>query len=171
MTYMNQIATSTVKPRPERLPPTERAAHFHVLRGYLQAQQWMTLMTDGLNPTDWGWCLQDGRYEPILTDLQPAPDDILNVVRCKCNPDGSNPCGTKLCSCRKHGLSCVPACKNCYGELCTNANHEQLAAESADSGDDDLDETDEITNGCDELVVEDCLDFLLPCWEEEVVVE
>jgi len=38
---------------------------------------------------------------------------ILNVVRCKCKADGSNPCGTRSCSCQKHGFSCMPACKNC----------------------------------------------------------
>jgi len=40
VTYMNMLAHSSIRPRPEKLPPTERAAYFHVLRVHLQAVQW-----------------------------------------------------------------------------------------------------------------------------------
>ena len=32
-----------------------------------------------------------------------------------------NPCGTSMCSCRKHGIKCVIACEDCRGENCNNA--------------------------------------------------
>src|SRR6218665_2089505 len=77
------------------------------------------LATD-IQPTDWRWKISNDRYVPIQTDLQPAPDEILNVVRCKCKVERRRPCSTQLCSCMKHGLSCVAACKNCYGDQCEN---------------------------------------------------
>lgn len=39
-TYMHMLATSRKRPRPERLPPTERAAYFHILRVHLHIVQW-----------------------------------------------------------------------------------------------------------------------------------
>ena len=48
--YMNQIATGKTRPRPERLPPTERAAAVHILRAHLQIVQWKSLMSVCLDP-------------------------------------------------------------------------------------------------------------------------
>ena len=58
----------------------------------------------------------------------PAPDDILNVVRCKCKQSSRNQCGSNLCSCHKNGLSCVSACGECNGIACYNAgdSHEHV---------------------------------------------
>ena len=36
----------------EPLPPTSRAAHFHVMRTYLQVQPWVGCAPE---PTEWGW--------------------------------------------------------------------------------------------------------------------
>jgi len=156
--YMNQLATSFLRPRPERLPPSGRAAHFHVCRVHLQVVQWKTLMRDFLDPQDWGWKLVDGQLIPIATDLEAALEDILNVVRRKCKADSSNPRGTRLCSCRKHGLSCVPACKNCYGELCHNVKQSPVD----DDGENVLLE--------DDLITDDSLEFDSP-WYEEMIVK
>ena len=81
--YMNMAAKSS-KIRPEALPPTERAAHFHSLRAYYQLQDWNTLRKNNLNPENWGWKVEGGSYVPIMTDEPPAPNDILNVIRCNC---------------------------------------------------------------------------------------
>jgi len=161
--YMNKLATSSLRPRPERLPPSERAAHFHACRVHLQVVQWKTLMRDcRLDPQDWGWKLVDGLLIPVATDLEAAPEDILNVVRCKCKAESSNPCGTRLCSCQKHGLSCVPACKNCYGELCHNVKQSPVLFESVDDdGENVLLE--------DDLITDDSLEFDSP-WCEEMIV-
>ena len=51
--YIDQVSMSTTRPIPERLPPTERAAYFHVLRVHLQVVQWKTLMVTDINPQAW----------------------------------------------------------------------------------------------------------------------
>jgi hypothetical protein len=57
-------------------------------RAHLQVVQWPTLMATNIQPTDWGWKVSNDRYISILTDLQPAPEEMLNVVRCKCRAGG-----------------------------------------------------------------------------------
>ena len=49
--YMNYVATSNVVIRPEVLPPSERAAHFHSLRVYIQVMDWKHLKST-LHPQD-----------------------------------------------------------------------------------------------------------------------
>ena len=80
---MNQLATSSLRPRPERLPPYERAAHFHACRVHLQVVQWKTLMRDCIDPQDWGWKLVDGQLIPVATDLEAAPEGILIPEWCQ----------------------------------------------------------------------------------------
>ena len=55
---------------PENLPPTEDAANYHALRVHLQY----------LNPLDLGSRRADGCLKPIKTELNAAPDFVLNVV-------------------------------------------------------------------------------------------
>ena len=76
---------------------------------------WETLDEDGFDPLEWGWSAEDG-LQPVKTDKPVAPSELLNFIRCKCKSG----CTSKLCSCRKHGLVCVAACKNCRGD-CKNA--------------------------------------------------
>src|SRR6218665_19439 len=156
--YMNKTASCYAQPRPERLPPTQNAATYHVYRTHLQVVQWQTLLATDIQPTDWGWKISNDRYVPIQTDLQPAPGEILNVVRCKCKVEGRRPCSTRLCSCMKHGLSCVAACKNCYGDQCENV---------AKTDNDDLPSEEESnTISLEDLIPEDCLQFDIP-WLDE----
>ena len=119
--YMKMTSiTSSIKP--EKLPPTERAAYFHSLRVYHQVQEWNSLREDSSNATNWGWKLQDGILIPVMTDEAPAPDEILNVVRCNCQVASKNPCGGSRCSCRNNELHCVAACGDCRGTECENCN-------------------------------------------------
>jgi len=167
VSHMNQLASTRLRPCPERLPPTERAAHFHILRVYLQVMQWKLLMRDGLNPVEWGWKLVDGKYSPVETDLDPAPDNLLNILRCKCKSDTPHACSSRICSCVKHGLRCVPACKHCYGELCQNV--QPVVVEYTEKSDEEELEVDDSATA----VAEDSLQFDSPWWnlEEEVVDE
>ena len=163
--YMNLIATRRTQPRPERLPPTERAARFHIMRVHLQAVQWKTLSTDQLNPMEWGWTVANDRLVPVTTDLQPAPDDLLNVITCKCKVTTKKPCSSQLCSCRKHGLPCLASCKYCCGEDCENAAH----VVPADQVCDDVEENHSDKDTSDEE--SDFLDDESLAWiDEEVVV-
>jgi len=118
--YIDLTATSTVPLKPERLPPTENAARFHIYRTHLQAVQWKTLMDTEIKPEDWGWKLSGGHFVPIATDLPAAPENLLTVIRCKCKNDTRRPCSTQTCTCMKHGLPCVAACKYCTGSDCYN---------------------------------------------------
>jgi len=165
--YMTKASSFTSQPRPERLPPTENAARYHIYRVHLQVVQWKTLMTTDLKPEDWGWKIMDGRYEPILTDLAAAPDDILSVVRCKCKIEGRRPCTTQLCSCMKHGLSCVAACKNCNGEQCENTAKPTSNLSDSDNGD----EPDMIHPNTElvDMIPEDVMQFDIPWLDEEEV--
>src|SRR6185436_12485817 len=69
--YVHLTATSNNLIRPERLPPSESAAKYHIMRVNFQVCQWK--MNSNLNPEEWGWWLQDGKYLPTATDLEPAP--------------------------------------------------------------------------------------------------
>ena len=69
---------------PERLPPTERAAHYHSLRVYLQVIQWDELDNKCCNALDWGWKIRKGIMHPVMTDLAAAPENVLKLIRCKC---------------------------------------------------------------------------------------
>ena len=122
LSYQNVIASKPMKPlHPERLPPTENASTFHIYRVFLQVMQWKTFMACAIMPEDWGWQLKEGRYIPVATDIAAAPDDMLTIIRCKCKMETKHPCSSQLCTCFKHGLTCVAACKNCNGCDCENA--------------------------------------------------
>ena len=100
---------------PDRLPSTEKAATFHTLRVHLQIMFLETLDNDELNPLEWGWSLCGGNYEPISTNTEIVPEQLLHFARCKCK----NECVSMNCLYRKHGLICVTACGNYQGD-CMN---------------------------------------------------
>jgi cytochrome c553 len=133
-TYCRMAAVSLLRPQPERLPPTERATYFHSLRVHLQAVRWKTLAADELDAKSWGWAEDNAKFIPIMTDWPAAPEDILNVVRCKCKAG----CKSSNCSCRANSLSCVTACSNCHGEDCSNAPQSMVP----ERGEEDGSETD-----------------------------
>ena len=116
--YLQRLATGTNQVEPKLLPPTSAAAKFHSFRAYYQIQEWACLGIDGrLMPEEWGWHLQQGQLLPIQTDLPPAPEELLNVIRCGCTTD----CSSQRCSCRKVGLGCTNACGGCRGTSCLNS--------------------------------------------------
>ena len=114
------MLTEKMKVVIEKLPPSERAAHFHSLRAHFQICVWSQLDEKALDPTEWGWKCVNDVMEPITTDLPPAPENILRHIRCKCK-SLKNRCGSSLCSCRKNGLTCVAICGGCHGENCKNS--------------------------------------------------
>ena len=66
--YMEMVA-SAKKIDPQKLPPTERAAHYHSLRVHLQVILWKELSVNSINPIFWGWKLVGSTLQPIMTDL------------------------------------------------------------------------------------------------------
>jgi len=118
--YMNTIATNMINVEPQRLSPTGRTAYFHSLRVHYQIRVWKTLDTCVENTVEWGWRL-NGMLLPIMTDKEPAPENILVVIRYKCKLSSRNICGTNLCTCCKNVLKCVAVSEGCRGDDCNNA--------------------------------------------------
>jgi hypothetical protein len=114
--FCEKVATSTMHIKPHTLPPTSAAAQHHSYRVYWQVQEWRG---DGfnLNPNDWGWKVHEGLMVPVMTDMEPAPKALLEIIRCNCKEG----CATLRCTCRKHGIDCSAACGNCKGVGCANS--------------------------------------------------
>ena len=60
------------------------------------------------NPSRHGWTWNEeiGLYEPITTDLSPAPESIVELSMCKCTTG----CLTQRCKCKKNGFVCSELC-------------------------------------------------------------
>ncbi|WAR03769.1 hypothetical protein MAR_010327 [Mya arenaria] len=107
------------KPGPQSLPPTSAAAKYHSLRVYYQVQQWKGTVNN-LLPQDWGWKESDGLLFPVQTELPPAPQEHLQVIRCSCKTD----CSNLRCTCKKHNIECSVVCSKCKGSGCANSFQE-----------------------------------------------
>ena len=114
--FYEKVSKSSATVQLHSLPPTSAAASYHSARVYLQVQQWMG-KGDDMEPEEWGWLRVRNRLEPRMTDLQPAPEALLKVVRCTCK----HHCDKRRCSCKKRGLDCSVACGECKGISCTNS--------------------------------------------------
>lgn len=114
--FHEKVSSALVHVDSASLPPTVAAAKYHSFRTYFQIASWKNSHVS-LLPTDWGWKKQGDQLIPIMTDQQPAPDNLLKVIKCSCTTD----CSGRNCSCRKHFLKCSLACTNCKGTACTNA--------------------------------------------------
>jgi hypothetical protein len=123
-----KVATSTSHVQTQSLPPTAAAAKYHSLRVYHQVQQWKGT-ADELLPPYWGWKESDGGIITVLTDLPPAPPDLLQIIGCSCRTD----CSSLKCTCKKHGIECSVACSNCKGSGFANS----FNSECDDDEDDD----------------------------------
>ena len=106
---------------PSKMPPTESAAIQHTLRVYYQCTVWKPLRDFSFDPCLWGWVIEEGVYTPLQSSQECAPSNLLQFIRCKCK----NSCSSNLCSCKKHGLKCVFACKNCRGS-CDNSEVDSI---------------------------------------------
>ena len=78
-------------------------------------------------PVAWGWKISESGLTPIQTDLLPAPDDLLKVVRCGCTAD----CGIVVCNVAAG--KCTVACSNCKGLACQNASVSSISDDEEDS--------------------------------------
>ena len=104
--FWMKSATSTIVVQHSSIPPTSAAANYHGLRVYRQVKGWLDVE---LPPEDWGWKFSAGKLLPIMTDLQPTPQKLLELVRCSCRSG----CSNMRCSCKKHGMPCSTTCSEC----------------------------------------------------------
>ena len=114
--FLNKVSTGTSCVQVHKLPPTADAARFHSLRVYLQSQTWID-KSDDLNAQEYGWFISDNKLLPTKLVLPPAPEVLLNIIRCNCKQN----CDSKRCTCRKHGLDCSISCGECRGVNCSNS--------------------------------------------------
>lgn len=161
-TFSKLSVSSNRGPKPEKLPPTTDSANYHIMRVHLQSVEWVTLQTGLLDPCDWGWKIVNDKFLPIPMEQPPAPDDILNIIRCKCKTS----CSSLLCSCRKNNLPCVSACANCHGDSCLNASPIQISAHDTYSEDASADDIYSEDNDCSDFFFADIDD----CEADEVIV-
>ena len=107
-----------------RIPPTDSALQQHAFRVYLQCQDWFF---NNLNPTDWGWKVENNFLIPVYTSKPLLPEKFLKKFNCGCSK-GMAGCVSKVCTCKKLGLKCSVFCKVCKGRDCQNS--ENIAAEN-----------------------------------------
>ena len=111
--FIYKVNTSSTCVQVRSLPPTEAAAMLHSFWVYLQVQTWIG---KSKQPTEWGWCIQNGKLNPVKTHLPAAPERLLKIIHCNCKLN----CDSKRCTCRKHGLPCSAGCGECRGIGCSN---------------------------------------------------
>ena len=126
--FCKQLAESN------KVPPTLGALEEHIKRVRLQSRVWFqaTIMQQQpFEPLNFGYYKNtDGQILPVTTKVLPAPQAIIELVRCKCKTD----CSTLRCSCRKNNLPCTELC-SCDTE-CTNDEDSNIGNDT-DSDDDD----------------------------------
>ena len=113
--YHKMVSSDRASIDPALLPPPSRAAYYHDLRVCHQMNVWRQLSDDDIDLLSWGWKISNGKYSPIMTDIETGPPDILKIIRCGCK--GS--CNSRY-SCRKAGVKCAFSCKECHGVTCSN---------------------------------------------------
>ena len=90
----------------KRLPPTQAALQQSIMRAHFQALVWnldTVAEPDLPPPEEFGWKEESGQWLPIMTSLLPAPEAIIELVKCSCS---KSRCGTNRCNCRKAQLNC-----------------------------------------------------------------
>ena len=106
---------------PSKLPPTDDAARLHGFCALHQTLNWLSLEDNVSTATQWGWTFEEGALSPIKSEKAVAPPEMERLIRCKCSLSADSPCSKNTCTCRKYGLKCSAACKNCCGQECSNS--------------------------------------------------
>jgi len=83
----------------------------------------------------YGWERKGEEWLPVLTKLLPAPEAIIQLVKCAC---AKQRLLTNICQCSKAGLNCTDWCTCSDGEACDNdcCADDLLEIEDDDSDDD-----------------------------------
>ena len=69
-----------------------------------------------LEPTEYGWMLDEEGYRPVGTMEPVVPEDLLQICGCK-----TGHCATKACKCRGQNTPCTTLC-GCEGDHCENTD-------------------------------------------------
>ena len=149
------FSKSKKAPPPQSLLPTKDALYLHFDRVNYQCRQWkmaLNLHHELSDSTDHGWVNDDnGRLGIHLTEYKPAPEAILEFVKCSCR---KSECGTNPCGCVFVNLPCTDLylCKSCKNSnKGTNIDIEDMCDEDVYDSNDECSEdgydSDEEENG------------------------
>jgi hypothetical protein len=87
------------------------------------------------SPAGYGWELEDDDFIPTPTPLPPAPDAIIQLVKCGCKKTNC----LSHCSCRLHNLACTELCLcGADDDTCTNTMIQRFWGLDEDDNDADL---------------------------------
>ena len=115
----------------ERLPPTKEVLRQAIIRANFQALVWPLDIEQQLpSPETFGWKLDGDKWVPMMTKLPPAPDAVVELVRCECT---KSKCSSNTCSCRNANLNCMDLSR--YSDV-DDDDSEDLSYESDDSDSD-----------------------------------
>ena len=128
--FLQRISTATQYVSPEKLPPASDAAIFHSYRTCHQVQAWCG---NDLTAERWGWMISPSGLYPIKISQPSNPDRLFNIIRCNCAGNYS----TRMCTCRKNGFHCPPACSQCKGITCLNGPCVENEEKDVDSDNDE----------------------------------
>ena len=111
-------------PKVMALPPTSANLLQHILRAHLQVMLWKAANCQGppdesTNITLYGWEVRDDIPVPVIAAGDPAPPELLDVIRCQCKAQDKK-CSSEACGCHKQLLSCTTCCNCSGGEDCFN---------------------------------------------------
>ena len=70
-----------------RLPPTKAALIQAIKGARFQRIVWFNDTVANPNippPSEYGWREEAGRFSPVMTTMNPAPELILHLVKCDC---------------------------------------------------------------------------------------
>ena len=98
------------KAQSQTLPPTQEALRQAIKRINYQAFVWNldTVHEPQLpSPDTLGWTLEDDKWVHIMTSLPPAPEAIIQLVKCGYV---KSRCSSSRCNCRRAGHKCTDLC-------------------------------------------------------------
>ena len=139
--WMNKtdgVKKSSKPPALRSLPPTDEALHENIKRAHYVAIMWENCVSGcppELDPCDYGWerdnVDQSLRPKMLPTDVDVAPEEVLQMTRCKCV---SSQCKTNRCSCVKLGVNCSEfcGCHNCDNQKDINSTCDDKVEDSDD---------------------------------------
>lgn len=128
--FCKQLAESN------KLPPTLGALEEHIKHVRLQSRVWYqaTVMHQlPFEPLQFGYYKDtNGQLLPVTMLDLPAPQAIIELVRCQCKTN----CSTLRCSCRCNNLPCTELCLCGTDDECTNDEDFHIENDNSDYDDD-----------------------------------
>ncbi len=129
--FCKQLAESN------KLPPTLGALEEHIKRVRLQSRVWYqtTIMQQQpFEPLQFGYYKDtDDQLLPVTTLVLPAPQAIIEMVRCQCKTN----CSTLRCSCQRSNLPCTELCLCDVDGECTNDEDSNIMNDDSENDDND----------------------------------